>query len=146
MNKTMELRIGDKYSQSTLVTEEMINGFAKYTGDKNPLHLDEVFASKTIFKKRIAHGFLVGSFISAVLGNDFPGKGTIYLSQSIKFKAPVFINDEITVNVEVLDFPKKQRILLKTTCQNQNREIVIEGEAFVIPPQYVKIIRKSENS
>ena len=142
MKKIMELRIGDKFNQSTLVTEEMINGFAKYTGDNNPLHLDEKFASKTIFKKRIAHGFLVGSFISAVLGNNFPGKGTIYLSQSIKFRAPVFINDEITVNAEVLDFPKKQRILLKTTCQNQNGEIVIEGEAFIIPPHYVKIINK----
>ncbi len=145
MKKIMELRIGDKFSQSTLVTEEMINGFAKYTGDNNPLHLDEEFASKTIFKKRIAHGFLVGSFISAVLGNDFPGEGTIYLSQSIKFRAPVFINDEITVDAEVLDFPKKQRVLLKTTCQNQNEEIVIEGEAFIIPPPYVKIISNSEN-
>lgn len=139
MKKINELKIGDKFSKSTLVTEEMINGFAKYTRDNNPVHLDEQFASKTIFKKRIAHGFLVGSFISAVLGNDFPGNGTIYLSQSMKFRAPVFINDEVTVEMEVVDFPKPERVLLKTNCLNQNGEVVIEGEAFIIPPKEVTL-------
>jgi 3-hydroxybutyryl-CoA dehydratase len=134
MNQIIELKIGDKYSKSTLVTEDMINGFAKYTGDKNPVHLDVQFASKTMFKNRIAHGFLIGSFISAVLGNDFPGQGTIYLSQTLKFKAPVFINDTITVVIEVIDIPIENRVLLKTTCTNQNNIIVIEGEALVIPP------------
>ena len=134
MNTTNELKIGKVYSMSKLVTEEMINGFAKYSGDNNPVHLNEDFASQTMFKKRIAHGFLIGSFISAVLGNDFPGQGTIYLSQTMKFKAPVFINDTITVEIEVVDFPKPNRVSLKTTCTNQNNIIVIEGEAFVIPP------------
>ncbi len=134
MNAINTLKIGDKFSKSTLVSEEMINGFAKYSGDNNPVHLDEEFASKTIFKKRIAHGFLVGSFISAVLGNDFPGQGTIYLSQTMKFKAAVFINDMVTVEIEVVDFPKPNRVSLKTTCTNQDNIIVIEGEAFVIPP------------
>ncbi len=135
MKKFNTLEIGNNFSKSTWVTNEMIQGFAQHTGDKNPVHLDENFASKTIFKKRIAHGFLVGSFISAVLGNDFPGNGTIYLSQSMKFKAPVFIGDEITVEVEVLSFPKPERVLLKTNCLNQHRKIVIEGEALIIPPQ-----------
>ena len=139
MTQIIELKIGDSFSINTLVTEDMINGFAKYTKDNNPIHLDEQFASKTMFKKRIAHGFLVGSFISAVLGNDFPGKGTIYLSQSLKFRAPVFINDIISVNVEVVDFPKPDRVLLKTTCLNQNEKIVIEGEAFVIPPPHITL-------
>lgn len=136
------LKIGDKYSKSTLVTEKMINGFAEYTGDNNPVHLDEEFASKTMFKKRIAHGFLIGSFISAVLGNDFPGNGTIYLSQTLKFRAPVYINDEVTVEMEVLDFPKPGRVLFKTTCINQTGKIVIDGEAFIIPPQDVKLIKE----
>jgi len=134
MKKIKEIKIGTKFSKSTQVTEEMINGFAKYTGDNNPVHLDEEFASKTMFKKRIAHGFLVGSFISAILGNDFPGNGTIYLSQSMKFRAPVFINDKITVEVEVIDCPKENRATLKTTCVNQENVVVLEGEAFVIPP------------
>lgn len=67
------LIINDTFEKSIIVTEEMIFGFAKYTGDNNPVHLDEDFASRTMFKKRIAHGFLIGSFISAILGNDFPG-------------------------------------------------------------------------
>jgi 3-hydroxybutyryl-CoA dehydratase len=137
MKQINELKIGDKFKKTTVVTEEMINGFAKYTGDKNPVHIDEQFASNTIFKKRIAHGFLVGSFISAVLGNDFPGNGTIYLSQSLMFRAPVFINDKVTVKVEVLDFPKPERVLLKTTCVNQDGKVVIDGEAFIIPPKGV---------
>ena len=86
----MEYKIGDLYSKKFQISEDMINGFAKYTGDKNPVHLNEEFASKTIFKTRIAHGFLVGSLISSVLGNDFPGNGTIYLSQSMKFMKPVY--------------------------------------------------------
>lgn len=134
MKNIKQIKIGTKFLKSTLVTEEMINGFAKYTGDNNPVHLNEKFASKTMFKKRIAHGFLVGSFISAILGNDFPGNGTIYLSQSMKFRAPVFINDEITVEVEVIDIPKENRLTLRTTCVNQENVVVLEGEAFVIPP------------
>lgn len=130
-----KLMIGNVFSKKTVITDEAIKGFAKYTGDKNPVHLDEDFASKTLFKKRIAHGFLVGSFISAVLGNDFPGNGTIYLSQSMKFRAPVFIGDEISVEVEVLSFPKSGRAMLKTNCLNQHGKIVIEGEALIIPPQ-----------
>ncbi len=134
MGNNKEFKIGDKYIKTKLVTEEMINGFAKYTGDENPAHLDAEYAAKTKFKKRIAHGFLIGSFISAVLGNDFPGEGTIYLSQSMRFLAPVFINDKITVSIEIIDFPKDKRIQLKTICSNQDDVIVIEGEATVLPP------------
>jgi 3-hydroxybutyryl-CoA dehydratase len=134
MKAANEMKIGKGFSKSKLVTENMINGFAKYSGDKNPLHLDDSFASKTRFKKRIAHGFLIGSFISAVLANDFPGQGTIYLSQSMKFLAPVFINDTITVNIEVIGLPKSNRMLLKTTCTNQDNIVVIDGEALIIPP------------
>jgi 3-hydroxybutyryl-CoA dehydratase len=136
-----QLNIGDNYSKSNIITEEQINGFAKYSGDHNPVHLDAEYATNTIFKKRIAHGFLVGSFISAVLGNEFPGNGTIYLSQTMKFRAPVYIGDEISVEVEIIDFPKENRVLLSTICSNQNDIIVIEGEALIIPPENVVLNR-----
>lgn len=128
------IRTGDKFSKSFTMTEQKIIGFAKHSEDQNPIHLNEEYAKNSIFKKRIAHGFLVGSFISAVLGNDFPGNGTIYLSQTMKFKAPVFINDVITVELEVIDIPKENRVLLKTNCLNQDNQVVIEGEALIIPP------------
>jgi len=133
-NKENSLKLGEFFSKSILITSEMIDGFAKYSGDYNPVHLDEEFASTTIFKKRIAHGFLVGSFISAVLGNEFPGNGTIYLSQTMTFHSPVYISDIITVRVEITDFPKSQRVKLKTVCINQENVVVLDGEALIIPP------------
>src|SRR5512136_1788006 len=116
----MEIRISDKFSKSFPVTAEMIEGFARVTGDKNPVHLDEQYAEATIFKSRIAHGFLIGSFISAVLGNDFPGNGTIYVSQSMKFLKPVFIGDIIQIHVEVIEITDKDWLVLKTECVNQH--------------------------
>ena len=137
-----ELRIGDIFTVKNTVTEKMIRTFAEISGDKNPLHLNEEYAKKTIFKTRIAHGFLVGSFISSVLGQYLPGNGTIYLSQSLFFKQPVKINDEISTTVEVIDFPKANRVTLKTTCINQENSVVIQGEASVIPPNGIKLIVK----
>lgn len=110
------------------------------SGDDNPIHLDEVYAKNSIFKGRIAHGFHVGSLISAVIGQKLPGNGTIYLSQSMRFLAPVRINDIITASVEIIDFPKQDRVSLKTICVNQQGEVVIEGEAYVIPPENSQLI------
>ena len=132
MDKT--IKVGDFVSVNNTVTESNIIKFSDISGDFNPIHLDEEYAKDSIFKKRIAHGFLVGSYISAVIGQKLPGNGTIYLSQSLYFRAPVFINDQITTTVEVLDFPKPNRVLLKTICVNQEGKIVLEGEAIVIPP------------
>lgn len=126
--------IGENYIKEFTVSNEMVEGFANYTGDKNPIHLDESYASNTIFKKRIAHGFLVGSFISAILGNDFPGKGTIYLSQTLVFRAPVYISETISVKVEITGFPHDKQIQLKTVCSNEQNKVVLEGEAVVLPP------------
>ena len=139
----MKIRIGDTYSKSFPVTDEQIRGFAEYTGDKNPIHLDEQYASETLFKHRIAHGFLVGSFISSVLGNDFPGKSTIYLSQSMRFLKPVFIGDTIKVMVEVLEITDKNWLKLKTDCLNQDDALVIIGEAMVIPPADINFEQKN---
>jgi 3-hydroxybutyryl-CoA dehydratase len=134
------LKIKDTFSIKRIITEDAINDFAKVSGDSNPVHLDESYAKNSIFEKKIAHGFLVASSISTVIGMHLPGNGTIYLSQNLKFRKPVFIGDEITTTVEVLDFPKEKRVLLKTTCVNQLGESVIEGEAIVIPPQGIEII------
>ena len=134
-----KLNIGDSYSFNRLITEQDIIIFSEVSGDKNPIHLDNDYAKESIFKERIAHGFLIGSLISAAIGQHLPGNGTIYLSQSMRFKAPVKINDIITVTIEVVDFPKVNRVTLKTTCKNQTGLIVIEGEALVIPPPLLSI-------
>jgi 3-hydroxybutyryl-CoA dehydratase len=133
--------IKDTYSIKRIITEEAINDFARVSGDSNPVHLDELYAKESIFGKKIAHGFLVASSISTVIGMHLPGNGTIYLSQNLKFRKPVFIGDEITTTVEVLDFPKEKRVLLKTTCVNQIMETVIEGDALVIPPHDIELIK-----
>lgn len=129
-------KVGDSAQLSKTVKDEDIRIFAEVTGDKNPLHLDDEFASKTIFKRRIAHGILTAALISSVIGNRLPGNGTIYLSQTLNFLAPVYIGDEITAKVEVLQVLKEgKRLRLKTQVINQNGTVVVDGEALVIPPR-----------
>jgi len=122
-------------TQATLVrtiTEDDILLFALVSGDRNPIHLDPEYAEKTFFGQRVAHGFLIGSLISAVLGNELPGPGTIYLGQTLKFLAPIHIGDTITVNVEVAALREEKRILtLTTSCTNQLGTVVLSGEATV---------------
>lgn len=129
-------KIGDSAQLSKTIKDEDIRVFAEVTGDKNPLHLDDEFASKTIFKRRIAHGILTAALISSVIGNRLPGNGTIYLSQTLNFLAPVYVGDEITAKVEVLQVLKEgKRLRLKTQVINQNGTVVVDGEALVIPPR-----------
>jgi len=129
-------KIGDSAQLSKTIKDEDIRIFAEVTGDKNPLHLDDEFASKTIFKRRIAHGILTAALISSVIGNRLPGNGTIYLSQTLNFLAPVYVGDEITAKVEVLQVLKEgKRLRLKTQVINQNGTVVVDGEALVIPPR-----------
>jgi 3-hydroxybutyryl-CoA dehydratase len=131
----LEIQIGDTFSRTTKITDERIQQFSAASGDTNSVHLDEEYAKTTRFGKRIAHGMLTVSLISSILGNDYPGVGTIYLSQSAKFKAPVFIDDEITATVEVTNYREDKRIVtLKTTCTNQDGMVVVDGEAVVIAP------------
>ena len=130
-----ELKVGDSATWSKTVTETEIELFAKATGDFNPVHLDQAYAEKTFFKGRIAHGLLSLGFISTVLGNILPGHGTIYLSQEVKFLAPVRIGDTITARVEVMEIlAEKNRVKFKTTCMNQDGKIVVEGIAWGMPP------------
>ena len=128
----MKLNIGDSASRSKTITDLDVRTFAAVSGDENPIHLDEEFAANTPFKKPIVHGMLSASLISAVLANDLPGQGSIYLGQTLKFVAPVFIGDEITARVTVVSVRDDKPIAkLETVCVNQRNEIVIKGEATV---------------
>jgi 3-hydroxybutyryl-CoA dehydratase len=123
---------GDKASRTTTITDEMIRLFAHLTGDTNPVHLDEAYAAGTRFGRRIAHGMIAAGLISATLANDLPGPGTVYLSQTLQFKAPVYPGDTITTTVEVKTArPDKPILTLATTCKNQSDVLVLEGEAVV---------------
>jgi acyl dehydratase len=128
----MAYSVGDKAIVKKVFTAEEVELFAVLSTDKNPVHLDEAYSATTIFKKRIVHGFLVGSLISAVLGNKMPGNGSIYLSQTMNFKRPVYLNDEVTCIVEIMEIiPEKSIYKLNTNCYNSNNEIVIEGNAVI---------------
>ena len=127
------LQAGDKASRSTVITDEMIRAFADLMGDTNPVHLDEAYAAGTRFGRRIAHGMIAAGLISATLANDLPGPGTVYLSQTLQFKAPVYPGDTITTTVEIKSVrPDKPIVTLRTVCANQNDVVVIEGEAVVL--------------
>lgn len=129
----MDLTIGDTFATQRLVTDELIRAFAELSGDHNPIHLDEEFAAKTRFGRRIAHGMLSGAFISAVLGYEFQERKIVYLSQKMKFTAPVFIGDTITTTATVTRIREdKGIVVLDTTCTNQHGEVTLKGEAAVM--------------
>jgi 3-hydroxybutyryl-CoA dehydratase len=131
-----EMKIGDHASVTKTVSETDVYLFAGITGDLNPAHTNEVAASKTMFKTRIAHGMLGAGFISAVLGMYLPGPGTIYMGQELKFTKPVHIGDTVTATATVEEIIlEKNRVILDTTVVNQDGEIVIKGKATVMPPK-----------
>lgn len=131
-----KVEVGAHASRTKQITDADIRAFAAASGDTNSVHLDEEYAKTTRFGRRIAHGMLTASLISAVLGNDLPGVGTIYLSQTLNFKAPVYLDDTITATVEVTAFREEKRIAtLRTTCTNQEGVLVVDGEATVIAPK-----------
>lgn len=131
----MTLEIGITAQRTQVITDEAIRAFAQASGDTNPVHLDDAYAATTPFGRRIAHGMLSAGIISAVLGNDLPGPGTIYLGQELKFKAPVYVGDTLTATVELVKYREDKRIAtFRTTCTNQNGVVVVEGEAVVIAP------------
>jgi 3-hydroxybutyryl-CoA dehydratase len=132
----MTWKIGASASRTKQITDEDVRLFAQVSGDTNSIHLDEAYAAATPFGRRIAHGLLTASLISAVIGNDLPGVGSIYLGQDLKFKAPVFIGDVVTATVEIVKYREDKRIMtLRTTCVKADGTLVIEGEAVVIAPQ-----------
>jgi 3-hydroxybutyryl-CoA dehydratase len=127
------LNPGETASRTTTITDDMIRAFAALTGDSNPVHLDDAYAATTRFGRRIAHGMIAAGLISAALANDLPGPGTVYLSQTLQFKAPVYPGDTITTTVEVKSLrPDKPIATLSTICKNQENAVVLEGEAVVL--------------
>jgi acyl dehydratase len=129
----MNIKIGDSFRKERLVTDELVRAFAEVSGDYNPIHLDEEFAKTTRFGRRIAHGMLSGAFISAVLGYELPEKKIIYVSQTLKFTAPVFIGDTVTTTAIVTAIREDKNIVtMDTICTNQNGETVVKGESAVM--------------
>jgi|AGTN01.3.fsa_nt_gi Acyl dehydratase len=128
----MKYKIGDKFDKCFNITENLVKDFCSVTGDLNPIHLDEQFAKKTSFKNRIAPGLLLGSLIASVIGNDFPGSGTIYLSQTFKFISPAYLDEIISIQIEIIEIKRNNWIVLKTQCINQDKKIVLFGEAIVM--------------
>ncbi len=134
-----ELNVGDRAEFTKTVSESDVYLYAGVTGDFNPAHINEPYAEKTFFKTRIAHGMLPAGFISAILGTRLPGPGTVYMGQTLKFRAPVLIGDTITASAEVMEIiADKNRVRLKTTCENQDGVVVLDGEAVVSPPKLPK--------
>lgn len=131
-----QMKVGDQGFFEKTVTETDVYLFAGITGDLNPAHVNERAMADSPFGGRIAHGMLSAGFISCVLGMHFPGPGTIYLGQELKFLAPVKIGDTIKATVEVAEMNvEKNRIVLRTWCENQDGKVVIDGKATVMPPK-----------
>lgn len=129
-----DIEIGMKANYSQTVSDADIKAFSGISGDRNPVHLDEVYASKSRYKKRIAHGLMTASYFSALFGTKIPGKGCVYVSQTLNFRLPVYIGDTVIAEVEVTDIDiKKRRVFFKTTCR-VGRRIVTVGEAEIYVP------------
>ena len=131
-------KVGQKTTFSELIDDKLVRGFADVTGDHNPIHVDDAFAKKSKFGQRIAHGAILFGIISRVLAEDVPGPGTVYLSQLINFRFPVFINDTVTLEVTITELLPKNGAKLSTVIKKQTGEVVADGEATVklpLPPK-----------
>jgi len=130
-----DLAVGQSAERLFHITDEAVRAFAAVSGDHNPLHLDDDYARKTVFRGRVAHGMLLGAHISAVLGDTLPGPGAIYLSQTLQFEHPVRIGAEVKVRVEVKAIDAQTRHATLATVCTVDEQVVAEGEAVVIPPR-----------
>lgn len=130
-----ELKVGDKGYIEKTITETDVYLYAGITGDFSWLHVNEVRASQGHFKTRIVHGMLLIGLVSTVVGNRMPGAGTVYEVQNISFIKPCYFNDTIKAQTEVMELLPRGRVRLRTTCHNQNDELLLDGEAIVIPPR-----------
>lgn len=135
----MQYNIGDKFQKIVELTGSLIDNYCTAVGEKNPIHLDEQFAKAMLFETRVVPGMLLGSLIASVIGNDFPGTGTIYLSQSIKFFHPAYVNDVLKINVELKEIKRNGWLVLKTECLNQSDKTILTGEATVKAPNNINL-------
>jgi 3-hydroxybutyryl-CoA dehydratase len=139
VDERFSFEIGEEATLSHNVTKNDIQTFSKITGDANPIHIDDDYAKNTIFGGRIAHGFFVAGLVSAVLGTRLPGPGAIYVSQQLRFLAPVYPGDTIIARVKVLAWDGlKGRMTLLTEVTNQNNFIVLTGEAQLVISSFLK--------
>ena len=135
MSNEFSYNVGDGYRFERFISSEDVRKFAEMVGDLNPVHLDAEFAEQSFFKKRIVHGAFLDGLISKVLGMDFPGQGTIYISQSSVFKRPVYVDTTVTVEVTVTQvIPEKRRLVLDTTVLNAEGKVCLSGTATVWRP------------
>lgn len=132
MESNSKIKLGDYFEYEFSFMQEDVDNFAKASGDFNPIHLDREFAKKSIFKKRILHGFLGGSVFSKVFGTIFPGEGTIYLKQNMSFFKPMFTSENYVATFKILEVQKdKNRALVQTQVLDENKNIIINGEALI---------------
>jgi len=131
-----DIQVGEKQSFTKTVTETDVYLFAGITGDMNPIHINRVYAAQTKFQKPIAHGILALGLISNVLGTKLPGPGAVYVGQTIEFTKPVYIGDTITANAEVVrKDSERNRLYLRTWCENHDGTVVLDGEASLVLPK-----------
>jgi 3-hydroxybutyryl-CoA dehydratase len=130
----MTIAVGQRAVREFPVDDRVIELFGEASSDRNPLHFDEGFAAETPFGGRIAHGMITGAFISAMIGNELPGHGSVYLSQQLKFRAPVRPGDVVRVEVEVLEYDPARRGTRLSTRAFVGETLVVDGEAKVIAP------------
>ena len=127
------INIGDTFEHAFSFTQEDVISFAKVTGDNNPVHLDEVYAASTIFKRPIIHGMLGATVFSKVFGTMFPGEGTIYLNQNLQFLRPMLVNTNYTAHFEVLEIDReKHRAKINTSVLNEDGKKVVDGSAILM--------------
>ena len=133
----MDYTVGERSEVSKTISETDIYTFAEISGDFNPVHVDKIAAENSVFGRQVAHGILVGSLLSNVIGMKLPGPGTIYMEQDLKFKIPVYIGDTVTAKVEIAEIINDTKNILRLSTQviNQNNELVIDGFAVVKAPE-----------
>lgn len=129
-----DLRIGMEASLIQVVSGDGLVAFAQISGDQNPIHLDDDYAKGTPFRRRIAHGMLSASYISAVFGTKLPGPGCIYISQTLNFKAPVHIGDRVTATVKISDLIEHRKRAIFACACSVGEKVVLEGEAVIMIP------------
>lgn len=130
-----DLSEGQSAEMTRVATAAVVEAFAELSGDANPVHLDEAYAKTTSFGERVAHGMLAGAYISAVIGTQLPGPGAVYLSQSLKFRRPVRIGDEVTARVTVKELDARRGYVTLTTLCQVNGKTVADGEAWIMAPR-----------
>lgn len=130
------MKIGDKYSEKITISSEVIQNFANFSQDFNPVHFDDLAAQQQGFKGRIAHGMLGASFFSKIFAHSFPGPGTIYLSQTLSFHAPVYLDEELTYQLEVIEQKEGKPIFtIKTEALGVDLKLRISGTAVIRVPR-----------